>query len=203
MFDISVNLDKLDHVLDDIWLMLNRGADKFNDPYHWPVLGTTGKMGCNLRTVILRQFVQSERLLVCHTDIRAAKVKDIHNVKLVSWLFYHPKKKIQLKIAGSAELHTNDQFANEQWQAASIATRLNFCTVDSPGTPISHPTSGLPNFLLNKVPTLLDSERGRENFLSISCRIDSIDWLALSAIGNKRARFEWQNNNLTSTWLVP
>jgi hypothetical protein len=37
-----------------------------------------------------------DRVLVCHTDARAAKVEEISNVAKVSWLFYHPKRKVQL-----------------------------------------------------------------------------------------------------------
>jgi hypothetical protein len=37
-----------------------------------------------------------DRVLVCHTDARAAKVEEISNVVKVSWLFYHPKRKVQL-----------------------------------------------------------------------------------------------------------
>jgi hypothetical protein len=46
----------LDGVLNEIWKMLGRGASRFNDPFHWPALGTTAKDGVSLRTVILRQF---------------------------------------------------------------------------------------------------------------------------------------------------
>jgi hypothetical protein len=196
-------LDSLDRVLHDTWEMLQRGAGESNDPFHWPVLGTVGENSCNLRTVILRQFSRSERLLVCHTDIRAAKVREIQDNNLVAWLFYHPKKKIQLRVSGSAQLHTSDRFADDQWRATSVITRLNFCTVESPGTPIDQPSSGLPHLLLDKAPALIDSERGRDNFLSISCRIDSIDWLVLGTLGNRRARFEWLEDELSATWLVP
>ena len=53
------NGDTFDGVLNEVWTMLKRGVTHFNDPFHWPVLGTTGKEGCNLRTVILRQLTDS------------------------------------------------------------------------------------------------------------------------------------------------
>jgi len=37
----------------------------------------------------------------------------------------------------------------------------------------------------------------------ISCRIQSMDWLALGILGNKRAKFEWMENELSAFWLVP
>lgn len=193
----------LDNVLIEIWKMLEYGAAHSNDPFHWPVLGTTGQEGSSIRCVILREFSISERTLVCHTDARAAKVHEIHNSAKISWLFYHPKKKVQLRISGEACLHAADSFADRQWAAAGISSRLNYCAVEPPGTPVDRPSSGLPDFLLKKAPTLLETEKSRQNFMAIACRIDSIDWLVLQVLGNRRARFEWDATGLNATWLIP
>ncbi len=195
--------DTLEWVLKEVWTMLRRGVTHFKDPFHWPVLGTTGKDGSSLRTVILRQFILPQRILVCHTDARADKVQEISNSAKVSWLFYHPKKKVQLRISGQATLHADDRFADIQWAATRITSRINYCSIEPPGTPIDKPSSGLPDFLLNKAPTLLESERGRKNFMAIACRIDSMDWLILSALGNRRARFDWNEKGLNAEWLIP
>jgi 3-hydroxyisobutyrate dehydrogenase len=193
----------LDGVLDEIWKMLKRGVDRYNDPFHRPVLGTSAEAGSSLRTVILRQFILAERVLVCHTDARAPKVREIAEFDRVAWLFYHPAKKVQLRISGKATLHGDDRFADDQWASAAITSRLNYATTEPPGTPVDEPTSGLPDFLRKKLPTLLESEKGRPNFMSISCRIDSMDWLMLGILGNRRARFDWDGDRMRSTWLVP
>ena len=193
----------LNEVIQNAWQMLKRGATRLNDPFHWPVLGTTDKGASSLRTVILRQFDEAQRLLVCYTDSRAEKVGHISRCPNVSWLFYHPKKKVQLRICGRATLHTDDQFAEEQWAATGVTGRLNYCTVEPPGSSVSQPSSGLPGFLLNKVPTLLETETGRRNFAVIAGRIESLDWLQLSLLGNRRARFDWTSAELEPTWLVP
>jgi hypothetical protein len=195
--------DTLDGILDKIWLMLEQGATHSDDPFHWPVLGTTAKEGCSLRTVILRQVKVPDRILVCHTDARSAKVQGIMNCSQTSWLFYHPKKKIQLRISGNATLHEHDPYADRQWADSSITSRLNYCTSQPPGARIDKPSSGLPDFLLNKIPTLLQTEMCRKNFMAIAVHIFSIDWLILKITGNRRARFEWDNDRLRSTWLVP
>jgi len=193
----------LDGVLDEIWVMLQSGVAHFNDPFHCPVLGTTGAHGVSLRTVILRKLILPDRILVCHTDSRAPKVREIRDYGRVGWLFYHPKRKVQLRITGHATCHADDGFAQDQWAATRLTSRLNYCAEHPPGTALDAPSSGLPDFLKNKVPTLLESERGRSHFVAIACRIDSIDWLLLSVLGNRRARFVWENDRLTSTWLVP
>ena len=193
----------LDGVLKECWKMLSRGATHFNDPFHWPVLGTTGKDGVNLRCVILRQFLMPSRVLVCHSDARAVKVQEISESDKVSWLFYHPQRKVQLRIFGHAILHADDQFADEQWAAANATSRLNYCAVKPPGTPVDRPSSGIPDFLHRKVPDLLNTEKSRHNFVAITCRIDSMDWLVLRVLGNLRARFDWDETGQNAQWLIP
>ena len=197
------NWDTLEGVWAGIDNMLTRGLSHYNDSFHWPVLGTVGKHGCSQRSVILRGYRQNDRLLICHTDARAAKAQEIEQDSRVSWLFYHPKKKIQLRITGLATLHTDDQFADEQWAAASKTNRLNYSTSEAPGTVIPEPSTGLPELLLNKLPTLLQSESARINFMSISCQFDNLDWLLLSPLGNRRARFQWIGGKMTACWVVP
>jgi pyridoxamine 5'-phosphate oxidase len=199
----SRKLDTLDGVLNDVWKMLNRGVKRFDDPFHRPVLGTSGQDGCNMRTVILRHFILFERILVCHTDARAPKVKEIETSNRVAWLFYHPRKKVQLRICGRATLHVDDPLAHTQWAAVGVASRLNYAATEPPGTPVDKPISGLPDLLRNKLPTLLESGKLRENFMSISCKIESLDWLKLRLTGNRRARFVWDENEVSSTWLIP
>ena len=183
--------------------MLKRGVSGINDPFHCPVLGTAATGGSSLRMVILRQFILPERILVCYTDARASKVEEISRVADVSWLFYHPKRKVQLRISGKATLHGNDQFADDHWAATKIPGRLNYSTTESPGTPVDKPSSGLPDFFINKLPTLRDSERVRKNFMAIASRIESMDWLRLSTLGNRRARFDWDGDELSAKWLIP
>ena len=195
--------DTLDGVLKEIWEMLARGATHYRDPFHWPVLATTGQQGPNMRCVILRDLVMPDRVLVCHTDARAAKVREISNSPEVSWLFYHPKKKVQLRITGRATLHMADNYADRQWAGTGLSSRLNYCATEPPGSRIESPSSGLPAFLLNKAPTLLETEKGRQNFAAISCRIEAIDWLVLSVLGNRRARFKWDAAGLNAKWLIP
>jgi hypothetical protein len=203
MANTNGNRQSLEQVLSETWKMLQRGANRFNDPFHWPVLGTTGKDGSSLRTVILRQVSLPDRVLVCHTDLRANKVQEIARCRNVCWLFYHPKKKIQLRVSGPATLHTDDRIADEHWAAASITSRLNYCATAPPGSVVDRPSSGLPDLLLKKAPALLETESGRKNFMVIAGRIQSLDWLQLSILGNRRARFDWPSSGMNATWLIP
>jgi hypothetical protein len=130
-------------------------------------------------------------------------VGEIENLPQTGWLFYHPEKKIQVRLSGRATLHAHDAFADRQWADTGVTSRLNYCASRPPGTPIDNPSSGLPDFLLKKLPTLMETEMGRKHFLAIATRVDAIDWLRLKITGNRRARFEWENDKLHATWLVP
>jgi hypothetical protein len=58
--------------------------------------------------------------------------------------------------------------------------------------------------LLNKVPTVLNTQKGRKYFTSIASQIQSIDWLELRIVGNRRALFTWDDEDcLSVTWLIP
>ena len=193
----------LEDVLDGVWQMLEQGAARSDDPFHWPVLGTAAEAGCSLRTVILRQIDAQDRTMVCHTDARAPKVAEIRKQPQASWLFYHPAKRIQVRMAGHATLHNSDSFADRQWADSSVTSRLNYCASRPPGTPLEKPSAGLPDFLLKKVPALSQTEMGRKHFMAVAVKIHSLDWLMLKITGNRRARFEWDADKLRATWLVP
>lgn len=194
---------RLNAVLSEIWTMLDRGAARYKDPFHTPVLGTVADSGCSLRTVILREVNKQSRTLICHTDGRAQKVTEIEASENISWLFYHPKHQIQLRMSGPAKLHQSDSVADVQWAKIKLTTRLNYLAKLPPGTPVAAPTSGLPDLLRNKIPALAEGQKGRKNFVAIICRIEAIDWLELRKLGNRRACFNWENGRWRNSWLIP
>ena len=198
------DLTRLQEILDQIWTMLNRGVIEAGDPFHTPVLGTTALDHSNsLRTVVLRQVIPSERTLICHTDARSTKVREIQHNPAVSWLFYHPQQQTQLRLTGQARLHADGELADQQWAATRLSSRLIYCVTEPPGTPTGQPTSGLPEALETRLPSLTECEAGRPNFMVIACRVDSIDWLILRNTGHRRARFTWPDDRLTAAWLTP
>jgi pyridoxine/pyridoxamine 5'-phosphate oxidase len=174
------NKDTLDNVLAATWTMLDRGATHSTDPFHQPVLATAQAGGCGLRTVILRHFDEAERTVVCYADDRSAKIGQIEQSGSAGWLFYHPRKMIQVRIHGPASVHTTDAIADQWWKKVRGFTRLSFCTEQPPGTPISRPSSGISRRLLNDLPKLMRGNAGREHFAVIVGQVKSLDWLRLS-----------------------
>lgn len=194
----------LDQILAETWAMLAQGVAHEHDPLHLAALGTTGPKGVELRTVVLRQAIQASRTLTCYADVRSPKIAEIRADPRVSWLFFHPQQQVQLRFVAQADLHTDDDLADLCWATIPLNRRYHYCAIDDPGTVKAERSSGLPDFLLNRDPTLEESEAGRKNFIVITTQIESLDWLVLSAQGVWRASFLWQaDNQLTANWITP
>ncbi len=185
------------------WAMLEKGASRSTDPFHQAVLATGKTSGCGLRTVILRHVDQAGRTLICYTDDRSPKINEIGQCGNVGWLFYHPRKMIQVRLHGAASVHTDDATADQWWKRVSGFTRLSFCAGQPPGTPLSRPSSGISQRLLRDLPNLMSGNAGREHFAVIIGQVEYLDWLQLRPSGNIRARFQWRDAHLESSWIVP
>lgn len=203
LFRRKETIAKLEDVLCSSWRILHQGVSDFRHPCHRAVLATMSGNEPEVRTVILRGFSEKDRELICHCDARTPKVRQIQDNPKVSWLFYHPKKWIQLRLSGTASIHTDDKTADSQWVTVRRTSRVNYSADAPPGSPVSEPTSGLPGFLRNSAATLFDNEEARKNFAVIVCRFDQMDWLMLQISGNLRATFHWTNNRVDSSWVVP
>ncbi len=142
--DIDYRTADLEAVLAHCWLMLETGAKRSKAPFHTPVIGTVNAVGCSLRSVVLRRVIVSKRLLLCHTDRRSNKVTEIKKHNRLSWLFYDPDKKIQLRAEGPSTLHHDDVLAHEQWSQTRLMSRRCYCSKSAPGTIQPSRSSGLP-----------------------------------------------------------
>lgn len=192
-----------EELLEEIWRELVEGATDAKSAFHTPVLGTLAKGGCGLRTVVLRRVVPEDRALICHTDLRSDKVGEIQQNPAVSWLFYSPAAKIQIRAEGSAVVHHLDDAAREGWQRSQLMSRRAYLIEVGPGTPTELPESGLPPNMLDRSPTEAESEAGWPNFALITSTIERLDWLYLDSNGHRRAQFEWLDMAFRGKWVIP
>jgi hypothetical protein len=136
---------------------------------------------------------------MCYTDLRSSKVQEIQAHPRISWLFYHPQEKIQLRLAGPASLQHDEAVLAEHWAELSKPQRRDYSVVKPPGSPLIGPGLSLPD----KALTSAESEAGRENFVIIRCQVDWLDWLLLHDEGHFRAQFTWQEDKLWARWVTP
>ena len=133
-------------ILKRIWKNLDLGTLQRKHPFHLPVFGTICDREPSLRVVVLRRFWRRPPALAFHSHIGSPKINQIRSNPNVYWLFYHPENKLQIRIKGRAEIHTDDELAEEQWLATELFSRR--CYVGEPPTQESKkPTSGLPDDL--------------------------------------------------------
>jgi pyridoxamine 5'-phosphate oxidase len=197
------DISTLDGVLESSWRLLHEGVRRFRHPFHQASLVTMDGDQPRVRIVIIRGFSEEDRTLICHCDLRSPKVSQIRDNPHVSWLFYHPKRWLQLRLSGTASVHTDDETAGSQWERVNLAHRINYCAEIPPGSPIEEPISGVPDFLRDNTSKLLNVPKARKNFAVIACRFEEMDWLLLRLTGHMRAKFHWKDDRLNGSWVIP
>ena len=181
-----------EQILNDIWSCLREGVNHGAHPFHTPVLANIIGDDPDLRTVVLRQVDQKQRVLLCHTDVRSPKFFALENNPQVAWLFYDRRTRVQLRFYGKASLHHADSTAQARWEKSSPNSRLCYLTPQAPGAVLPVGDGNVPA-----------SGDGFESFAVISCQIVSIDWLCLRSAGHLRTRFDWRKNRWDSQWINP
>ncbi len=204
----TVRINDINYTLSDLaadtWQQLVRGAADGKHPFHTPVLGTGGAGGIHLRTLVLRQVNATDRQLICYSDLRTVKVHDIAVQPRVSWLFWHPRQKLQLRLRGQVTLHgPGDPVAQAHWARVPPAGRKDYMALQPPGSALGTPSQGLPPGLEGALPDEVASQSGQANFAVLITRVDYIDWLWLRREGHRRAQFHYEGNALRATWVVP
>lgn len=190
-------------ILKKIWKHLDLGTLERDHPFHTPVFGTICDDAPNLRVVVLRRFWRKAPRLAFHTHVGSPKISEIRSNSNVSFAFYHPKEKLQLRVKGTATVHQTDELAEEQWLSTELFARRCYIG-NAPSQASRKPVSGLPEHLINRQPTAEESEAGRANFVVVSSTIDSIDCLELAVRGHRRSLFTWNAAGcLESKWLTP
>ncbi len=190
-------------ILKRIWKNLDLGTLDRKHPFHTPVFGTVADNEPNLRMVVLRRFWRRPPRLAFHAHSGSPKIAELRANTNIYWLFYHPQERFQIRIRGTATLHTDGELHEEQWFATELFSRR--CYVGEPPTHESkRPTTGLPDDLNDRNPTPAESELGKANFVVVTSTIDSIDCFELNVNGHRRSLFEWhENGELRTKWLTP
>ena len=190
-------------LLKRIWKNLEAGSSQRKHPFHSCVFATVSDSAPNTRTVILRRFWKAPARIAFHAHIGSPKISHIKENSNVSWLFYDDSKKFQVRIKGVADVHSNDEIADEQWVKTAPFGRRCYMG-ESPTKQSEKPTHGMPKEIVNLDPTIEESEVGRENFVVVSSTIRSIDCVELDVTGHRRALFLWDGNGEMETkWLTP
>jgi pyridoxamine 5'-phosphate oxidase len=132
------------------------------------------------------------RTMRFHTDVRSAKMLHWKFKPRVCVLGYDASKKIQLRVNGRVVLHTGDAVADDAWKNSRPESRAAYGVKIVPGGAVDAPGDAPQS-----------DQGGRENFAAVIAHVESLEWIYLSAEGNRRAIFSWQSSVLKSNWLQP
>lgn len=198
--DIAYGLEDIEQ---DAWSRLVRASQNVKNGFHTGVLANQASYGINMRTVVLRKVLPTAHTIICHTDKRSHKVSEIQEQAQVSWLFYDQAQNLQLRMAGTAQIHEQDELANQIWENSGIGSRKIYLAQYAPASPLSQASSGLPTGFEGKNLTEADVAQGRKNFAVISTQIHFIDWLYLNPKGHIRAQFHYKEGATQRQWVSP
>lgn len=188
----------------DCWLRLLNASLHYKDPLHNPVVANVSAQGINQRTVVLRKVDTEKKQLSFHTDIRSGKWNQLQINPAISWLFYNPAGRMQIRLSGMAALHQDDAITEEAWHNSTLSSRKIYLGEHGPSSIAASPVSGLPAAFESTDPTASQSEAGRKNFGIVTTKINWMEWLWLNSKGHRRASFNYNpDDSFTASWLVP
>ena len=182
----------------ELWRLLAEGVSDRGSPFHTPALATVDPHGRpQVRAVVLRAVDKAAGTLRFHCDRRSEKAAEIAATRVAALQAYDPAAKIQIRIDGTAEPHTDDWFAETSWTEAQPMSRVCYGIDPAPGTALAH---GGDYTLPDADAALLS---GRGNFCAVVLRAERLEFLYLHRDGHRRALWLRSDAGWVETWLVP
>ena len=170
---------------------LHRGALDPKHPFRYINLGTIGKTGPEVRTVVIRSVAQDLDFVV-FTDFRSEKVKELTANPIATLHFYHAGKRVQIRVKAKVEIHQQNQVSEAFWKKVQGEAKKAYTSTSAPGTPISNPEEGFD------WPEVMD-----DRFFTVLKFIpETIEALQLNGLRHLRILFS-KKENWEGQWLVP
>lgn len=190
---------------DDLDLALNYALTKIrtaikgrDDDLHILNLVTIDKKNIpNTRNIVIRDFSEKKLTIRFHTDKRSSKISDIQNNNKISLLGYERKDRLQIRFDAEATIIDSDEFLLDIWKSMYPMSRECYRVIESPGSKIKS---------LEDIKFEEEDDQGLngfENFVAVSCDIQSIEVLYLHHAGHLRANYTNNNGKLNGEWIVP
>ncbi len=168
---------------------IHRGALDKKHPFRYCIMSTFGETFPESRYVVLRKVDQDLNCFI-HTDSRSQKINEIKSDHHCTLLFYHPSKKLQIRLKGKI---LSEPDTSKLRTSMSANARKAYSSVKAPGKKISKPQEAW-----------IWSENDEGKHFSVLKIIPvEIDLLQLSAQQHLRANFKFSDNNWKGSWLVP
>jgi len=138
-----------------------------------------------------------------HTDIRSPKVAALRGDARAVLLWYAPEWKLQLRAQAIVAVHHADPLSARCWQETPVQSRRVYRAPFAPGSPSATPVSDIAPPLQAVAATEENTAAGYVHFAVLVATISELEWLTLSAEGNRRGRFRWDAQGWRHDWLAP
>jgi pyridoxine/pyridoxamine 5'-phosphate oxidase len=169
---------------------LNKSIVKKGHPFRYFTLATVGLDNmARLRTVVLRK-ISEDLTLTFYTDRRSKKMIHLKENKKVSALFYYPKKMLQIKVEGTANVITDPSLLKKYWYGIQPSSRKDYITSNAPGSTIKNP---------DQVEYLSDEHY----FCMVEITPHKIEYLKLKRPNHIRVRYSRSDGDWQGEFLVP
>ena len=173
--------------IDDALKTIQRGTVDRKSPFKLPALSTSTDNKVFQRIVVARRFIEHDQSLIIYTDYESQKYHHLKTNPSCSLLFWDPKKRLQVQVAGDA--YFLDDKLN-YWDKLNENQKKDYVINPLPGTEISSSDS-----------YSYDSVEHR--FEVISIHFKTLDVLELSPDGHRRAKSILNKNGRKDFWLAP
>jgi pyridoxamine 5'-phosphate oxidase len=184
--------NSLEEIFQAVRHELHRGALDSRHPFRFVTLSTQSQDGVDARYVVLRSVDDSLNFYL-FTDGRTTKVQQLISFPNMVLLFYHPAKRIQVKVKGKAEIQRNNNLSAVFWSQVQGDSRKAYNQILVPGTAIQDPGDA---FAWNEPLTA-------SNFTIIKIIPSQIEALQLNGLEHLRVVFKSKESGWDLSWIAP
>ncbi len=182
----------LNEAWNEVLSEVRKATSEAQHPFRFVTLATVDKLNSpQQRMVVLRDFNGQSEFLI-YSDSRSHKIGEILNNHSVSLLFYHPEKRLQLRVTGSAAIITSGDELQKLWEKYGSKSPHLYTSVLPPGTEISNPTEAYHW-----------QSKEKAAFCLIKIEADKMEFLQLDRINHTRAVKIIQKDKKATRWIVP
>lgn len=184
----KTNLIEYDQIATEAWDRFQRAADSRADPFRLVTFVSIDDLGRpEPLTLVLRGAGDCETpSLWFHVDQRSSKVSNVRRRPSVGLLLYDPTDHVQVRVRGSARVHTDDAQADDHWAQVEI-TADYIASIMRPDH--GEPTHDQPDPRMAALSIESDPDRlkaWRAHFAVIEILVEELDWL--QTIGPRQRR---------------
>lgn len=181
-------LEKLGAIEAAVWAELAHAVRAKDHPWRVGVLATRDGGDADARSVVLRELDATTRQLLIYTDARSPKARQIEAHPQALLVLWSAALGWQLRLRLNLELQTSGLAVSSRWAKLKLTPAAqDYLSPLPPGSALGTPAPVPPQ------------REGRDHFAVIAAEVRAIDWLELTAAGQRRAIFEAGG----ARWVTP